>query len=171
MNFNGKMQAISDAFRKQYGTTDKYKLDDMPKLINGLEAKNLVDPGQSYDSQVDKVEYGMKPLTGMTVEKMNAYVGKPLLFSFDVEYSGYKPVSGGNRVGFEYAVKAKDGTQNWYGVWYYPKTANGTLHVVTMNAIDKPLESIDTAYIYNQFGTDAHVKITNIKIVVNPVGG
>ena len=171
MSVKDRYTAIADALRSQYGTTNKYKLADMPKMIDGLEIENLVDPGQSYDSQVDKVEYGMKPLTGMTVEKMNAYVGKPLLFSFDVEYSGYKPVSGRNRIGFEYMVKEDDDTSHWYGIWHYPKVANGKAHMVVTNVIDKPLKSIDAAYIYNQFNTDAHVKITNIKIVVNPVGG
>ena len=31
--------AIGDAIRRQYGTTDKYSLGDMPKMIDYLEVR------------------------------------------------------------------------------------------------------------------------------------
>ena len=35
--------AIGDAIRRQYGTTDKYSLLDMPKMIDNLSIHNLID--------------------------------------------------------------------------------------------------------------------------------
>ena len=173
MSFNEKMTAISDAFRKQYGTTDKYGLDDMPALIDGLEVTNLLDPGQAFDSDTDWGADGDKQLTGITVDKLNTVLGRNLTFSCDVEWTGFKALSGSNnRIGFEYAPHFENGKAMWCGAWCYPTTENGKQHVSETFALDdSKVTSCEEGFAYDQINQDAHVKITNIKVVVNPVGG
>lgn len=171
MSFTEKMTAISDAFRKQYGTTDKYGLDDMPALIDGLEVTNLLDPGQTFNSDTDWGAYGDKPLTGITVDKLNSVLGRNLTFSCDVEWTKFKATNGVNRIGFEYGLHFENGDVKWCSAWCFPTTENGKQHGSGTFTIDSKVTSFEEGHVYDQINQDAHVKVTNIKVVVNPVGG
>ena len=146
MSFTEKMTAISDAFRKQYGTTDKYSLDDMPALIDGLEVTNLLDPGQTFNSDTDwgVGGYGNKTLTGITVDKLNNFLGRSLTFSCDVEWTGFKATSGANnRIGFEYGLHLENGDTMWWGPSCYPTAENGKQHVSVTFTLDNKVTSIE----------------------------
>ncbi len=105
MNLTDKYVDIANAIRKQYGTTDKYYLADMPTLIDNLEIKNYFTEGQSYDSTVDTA--GWKPIEGADIATWNSLSGKIVTISFDIEWSGID-VSTGTRAGIEYGIAYKN---------------------------------------------------------------
>lgn len=172
---NEALTPLGNGFRNLYRTNDKYSAADMAKLLSGLEIHNFLDDSQYFDSKVDNNgKYPWKVLTGIDVDKWNKYlVGKTVIFSFDAEWSGF--VSNNdyqNRLGFELQTTAEDGTQHWNGSWLYLNTESGKQYCATrMTIYDKPIKSIDYANIYNQINTDATVKITNVKVYIDPLGG
>lgn len=171
MSVNDKLASIADGFRNLYGTTYKYSLDDMAIALTGLEANNLLDPGQTFDSNTDWGAYGNKALTGITVDKLNSVLGRSLTFSCDVEWTGYKAPSGSNRIGFEYGLHLENGDTMWCGPFCYPTAENGKQHVSVTFTLDNKVTSFEEGEVYDQINREAHVKVTNIKAVVNPVGG
>ncbi len=172
---NEALTPLGNGFRNLYRTNDKYSAADMAKLLSGLEIHNFLDDSQYFDSKVDNNgKYPWKVLTGIDVDKWNKYlVGKTVIFSFDAEWSGF--VSDNdyqNRLGFELQTTAEDGTQHWNGPWLYLKTESGKQYCATrMTIYDKPIKSIDYANIYNQINSNATVKITNVKMYIDPLGG
>ena len=163
--------AIGDAIRKQYGTIDKYKLGDMPKMIDSLEIHNFLDEGQSLEAGVDS---NMKSLSGITMDVWNKYLlGQTVVLSFDVEWSNYKEdAKYRNRFGFEILTQAEDGSWHYNGVWLSPHTESGKQHVTTTWKIfDKKISALTSSYLYNQVNDNTKLKITNPKFVINPLGG
>lgn len=174
MTINEALAPLGNGFRNLYRTSDKYSAADMAKLLSGLEIHNFLDDGQSYDGKPNVDGYYQKALTGIDVDKWNKYlVGKTVIFSFDAEWSGFVSNNDlSNRLGFELQTTAEDGTQHWNGSWLYLKTESGKQYCATrMTIYDKPIKSIDYANIYNQINTDATVKITNVKMYIDPLGG
>ena len=172
---NEALTPLGDGFRNLYRTNDKYSAAEMTKLLSSLEIHNFLDDEQYFDSKVDnKSKYNWKVLTGIDVDRWNKYlVGKTVIFSFDAEWSGFvRDNNYQNRLGFEFQTTAEDGTQHWNGPWLYLKTESGKQYCATrMTIYDKPIKSIDYASIYNPINSDATVKITNVKMYIDPLGG
>lgn len=165
MSVKDRYTAIADALRNQYGTTDKYKLADMPKMINGLEIHNFLDADESLNWPGDGVN---KPIKSLSVDTWNkSFLGKTITISFDATWSGFKT----GRIGIEYAYQDKNGSQHYYGSWFVPASEEGSKHCATTLLIDTiGTTSFEEQHMYNQCDA-AVVKITNPKIVVNPMGG
>lgn len=171
MSLNETMTSLSNGFRNLYRSNDKYSITDMTKLLSSLEIHNLLDDNQHLDSAVDKS--GWKALTGIDVDEWNKYlVGKKIVMSFDAEWSGFVSKTGSlNRLGFEFKTTTEDSMQHLNGAWLDVKTAAGKQRYSTsVDIYDKPIKSFDYANIYNQINSDATVKITNLKVFINPLG-
>lgn len=163
--------AIGDAIRRQYGTTDKYSLGDMPKMIDYLEVRNLLDEGQFYDSSIDTVNE--KKLNGLNLSDWEKLTGMTVILSFDVIWSGYDlSKESSHRTGFEYGIKFKNSSELWAGAWLYPNTESGKEHIsCSVTLANDEITDIEEGSYYNQLNGEAVVKATNIKIVVDPLGG
>lgn len=161
--------AIGDAIRRQYGTTDKYCLADMPTLIDNLEIKNYFTESQSYDSTVDTA--GWKPIEGADIATWNSLSGKIVTISFDIEWSGID-VSTGPRAGIEYGIAYKNNPQLWTPTFIYFSKASGTAHVAQNFTLPQDeVTGYDEGNFYAPNTAGAKVKITNAKLVVNSLGG
>lgn len=163
--------AIGDAIRRQYGTTDKYKLGDIPKMIDYLEVRNFLDEGQFYDSSSDTVNE--KKLNGLNLPDWEKLTGMTVIISFDVIWSGYDPSKESkHRTGLEYGIKFKNSSELWAGAWCYPNTESGKEHISwPITLPNDEITDIEEGNYYNQLNGEAVVKATNIKIVVDPLGG
>lgn len=169
MSLSEKLTGLADGFRSLYGTTDKYSFDDMKTALSGLQIHNFFDEGQSLDSTKDADN---KDIQGLTVDDWNQYLcGKNVTFSCDIEWSGYiESASAGNRIGFELQTTDINNGNHYNGPWYHPHSKVGSVHLsLTQCLLDKTIKSIDSCRVYNQINSTATVKITNIKMVVNPV--
>ena len=161
--------AIGDVIRRQYGTTDKYSLGDMPKMIDNLEIKNYFTEGQFYDSTVDTA--GWKPIEGADIATWNSLSGKIVTISFDIEWSGID-VSTGTRAGIEYGIAYKNNPQLWTPTFIYFSKTSGTAHVAQNFTLPQDeVTGYDEGDFYAPNTDGAKVKITNAKLVVNPLGG
>lgn len=163
--------AIGDAIRRQYGTTDKYSLGDMPKMIDSLHVTNLLDEGQFYDSSIDTVNE--KKLNGLNLSDWEKLTGMTVILSFDVIWSGYDlSKENSHRTGFEYGIKFKNSPELWLGAWLYPKSSSGNKHMCFSYTLpNDEVTNIEEGSYFNQINSDAVVKATNFKAVVNPLGG
>ena len=163
--------AIGDAIRRQYGTTDKYKLDDMPKMIDYLEVRNFL-AGNSFEATFQK-EWINKNLTGPDVDTWNKYIaGKVVTFSCDAEWTGYKSGASGDRFFFEFTTTDVNNQQHWNGLYFTPTTANSKQHLTSTTQIaNTPIKSIDSILFWDELNQGSHLKVTNIKMTVNPLGG
>lgn len=161
--------AIGDAIRRQYGTTDKYSLGDMPKMIDNLQVTNILDDNQFYDTSKDK---GNKTITGLDLAKINSLAGKTIVISFDVEWDGFEYTDGYNRSGIEWDIIYKNHPQLWMGVWLMPeKMTSGKKHVsATFTLPDDEATGVFEGSYFNQVKVKS-LKATNIKIIVDPLGG
>lgn len=171
---NEALTPLGDGFRNLYRTSDKYSVADMAKLLSGLEIHNFLDDGQSYDGKPDINGYYQKGLTGIDINKWNKFLlGKSVIFSFDAEWSGFNEnINSRKRFGFELQTTAEDGTVHYNGLWIYPTASSGKQYSATKLVIyDKPIKSIDYGSMYNQINADATVKITNVKMYIDPLGG
>lgn len=174
MSLTDKYTDIATALRKQYGTTDKYRLADMPTLIDRLEVHNFLDSELFLNSETDNNAITGKPVTGINVDTWNKYlVGKSVTASFDIEVTNYDSAKDSrHRVGFEFQTTHEDGSTHYTGAWLYPPSANYVGHVAqTYKLVDSPIKSIDYNDMYDQLNSDAVVKMTNLKLVINPLGG
>ena len=170
MSLIEKATALADGFRSLYGTTDKYTLADMKTALSGLQIHNFLNEGQSLDTTKGD---NTKGLRGLTVDGWNQYLrGREVTFSCDIEWSGYvESTLVGNRIGFEIQTTGVDNNNYWYGPWYYPHSEVGSTHLsLTQYLSDKTIKSVESCGAYNQINSTATVKITNIKMVVNPMG-
>lgn len=167
-----KLTNLGNVLRDQYGTTDKYSLSDMAKMISGLEIHNFLDDGQKLVSTSGKPLYAV-PLTGLTTEIWNKYlVSQNVTLSCDIKWSGFKKDAKQGRLGFEICTQVQDNSYHYNGVWHWLNSDSGEEHIsTTWRLNDQSIISIDSAYIYNQINADATVEITNLKIVINPLGG
>lgn len=170
MSLVEKFTTLADGFRSLYGTTDKYSLDDMKTALSGLQIHNFLNEGQSLDTTKGE---NTKDLQGLTVDDWNQYLsGKNVTFSCDIEWSGYvKNENIGNRIGFEMQTTDIDNANHWNGPWYYPQSEAGSIHLLTTQRLsDKTIKLIPYCAAYDQINSTATVKITNFKIVINPMG-
>ena len=133
--------SMADHLRSEYGTNDLLTTNQIKDGLNGLHVTNLINDGQFYDSTVDKVDW--EPITGFQ-KYANLIPGKYISVSCDIEWSGYDP--------------------------NYPKTSNGSNHIVGGKLL--PQDTI-TGYDEGNFYPiySGVCKITNPKIVINPMGG
>ncbi|WP_288490020.1 hypothetical protein [uncultured Limosilactobacillus sp.] len=171
---NEALTPLGNGFRKLYGTTDKYSAADMTKLLSSLEIHNFLDNGQFYDSKVDNANNFQKNLTGIDVDKWNKYLlGKTVIFGCDIEWSGFDSNnSNQGRIGYEFQTSAEDNSVHYNGEWCYPTAPSGKQYcALRMKIYDKPIKSIDYGAMYNQINSDAMVKITNVKMYSDPLGG
>jgi hypothetical protein len=166
MTVKDTFTSMADHLRSEYGINDLLTTNQIKDGFNGLHVTNLIDDGQSYDSTVDKV--GWKPITGFQ-KYANLIPGKYISVSCDIEWSGYDP-SKGERIGIEYGIKFKNSPEFWLEVFCYPKTSNGSNHIVGGGLLP---QDIITGYDEGNFySIDSGVcKITNPKIFINPMGG
>ena len=171
---NEALTPLGDGFRNLYRTGDKYSAADMAKLLSSLEIHNFLDDGQYFDSKVDNANEMSKELRGMDVAKWNEYLlGKTVIFSCDIEWSGFDSNnSDRKRIGYEFQTSAEDGSVHYNGTWFYPTTPSGKKYCATkMKIYDKPIQHVDYGSMYNQINSDATVKITNVKMYIDPLGG
>lgn len=171
---NEALTPLGDGFRNLYRTGDKYSAADMAKLLSSLEIHNFLDDGQYFDSKVDNANEMSKELRGMDVAKWNEYLlGKTVIFSCDIEWSGFDSNnSDRKRIGYEFQTSAEDGSVHYNGTWFYPTTPSGKQYCATkMKIYDKPIQHVDYGSMYNQINNDAKVKITNVKMYIDPLGG
>ena len=171
---NEALTPLGDGFRNLYRTSDKYSAADMTKLLSSLEIHNFLDDGQYFDSKVDNVNNMSKALMGIDVAKWNKYLlGQTVIFSCDIEWSGFDSNnSDRKRIGYEFQTSAEDGSVHYNGTWFYPTTPSGKQYCATkMKIYDKPIQHVDYGSMYNQINSDATVKITNVKMYIDPLGG
>lgn len=163
--------AIGDAIRRQYGTTDKYSLLDMPKMIDCLELRNFLT-GNSFEATFQNV-WISKDLTGPDVDTWNKYIaGKTVTFSCDAEWTGYIPGASGDRFFFEFMTTTTDDQPHWNGLYFTPTIKEGKQHITsTIKVSDLPVKSINSIKFWDELNEGSHLKVTNIKMTVNPVGG
>ena len=163
--------AIGDAIRRQYGTTDKYSLLDMPKMIDCLELRNFL-AGNSFEATFQK-GWISKDLTGPDVDTWNKYIaGKTVTFSCDAEWTGYIPGANGDRFFFEFMTTTTDDQPHWNGLYFTPTIKEGKQHITsTIKVSDLPVKSINSIKFWDELNEGSHLKVTNIKMTINPVGG
>ena len=174
MTINEALTPLGDGFRNLYRTSDKYSAADMAKLLSSLEIHNFLDDGQYFDSKVDNANEMSKELRGMDVAKWNEYLlGKTVIFSCDIEWSGFDSNnSDRKRIGYEFQTSAEDGSVHYNGTWFYPTMPSGKQYCATkMKIYDKPIQHVNYGSMYNQINSDATVKITNVKMYIDPLGG
>lgn len=163
--------AIGDAIRRQYGTTDKYSLGDMPKMIDYLEVRNFL-AGNSFEATFQK-DWICKDLTGPDIDTWNKYIaGKTVTVSCDAEWTGYKSGARGDRFFFESKTTTTDGQLHWTGLYFTPTIKEGKKHITgTVKVSDLPVKSINSIKFWDELNEGSHLKVTNIKMTINPVGG
>lgn len=163
--------AIGDAIRRQYGTTDKYSLLDMPKMIDCLELRNFL-AGNSFEATFQN-GWISKDLTGPDVDTWNKYIaGKTVTFSCDAEWTGYIPGARGDRFFFEFMTTTTDDQPHWNGLYFTPTIKEGKQHITsTIKVSDLPVKSINSIKFWDELNEGSHLKVTNIKMTVNPLGG
>lgn len=168
---NEALTPLGDGFRNLYGISDKLSAKDMAKLLSVLQIHNLLDDGQYFDTTKGDSNY--KILNGLDLATWQKYVGKTLLISFDVNWSGYKNDSSkNNRTGIEYGIKFKNSPEVWFGAWLYPDSPSGSKHIYTSyNLPNDEVTEIEEGSYFDQVNDEAVIKATNFKVVVNPLGG
>ena len=168
---NEALTPLGDGFRNLYGTTDKYSVADMTKLLSGVELHNFL-AGNSFEATFD-TQWISRSLTGPSVEDWNKYIaGKVVTFSCDAEWTGYKSGASGDRFFFEFTTTDVNNQQHWNGLYFTPTIANGKQHLTSTSIIaDTPIKSIDSIIFWDELNLGSHLKVTNIKMTVNPLGG
>lgn len=171
MTATDRLTNLGNALRDQYGTTDKYSLSDMVKMINGLEIHNFLDDN-SFEATLQN-GWISKDLTGPDVDTWNKYIaGKTVTFSCDAEWTGYIPGSSGDRFFFEFMTTTTDDQPHWNGLYFTPTIKEGKQHITnTVKVSDLPVKSINSIKFWDELNGGSYLKITNIKMTINPVGG
>lgn len=172
MTFVDTFTPMADHLRSEYGITDKLTTSQLKFGINGLHVHNYVTDGLTFDSTSVKTGE-WKAIQGITIDSWNALSGKTVAISMDVTWSNYKAVNNqSNRLGFEYGVHYSKSATKWVGLWLNPPTESGTKHCVSiMKLPNDTATSWEEGFFYNQVNSDCKFKVTNIKIVENPMGG
>lgn len=172
MSLSETYTAIGDAIRRQYGTTDKYSLLDMPKMIDCLELRNFL-AGNSFEETLQN-GWISKDLAGPDVDTWNKYIaGKTVTFSCDAEWTDYEPgIAAGDRFFFEFMTTTTDDQPHWNGLYFTPTIKEGKQHITsTMKVSDLLVKSIYSIKFWDELNEGSHLKVTNIKMTINPVGG
>lgn len=173
MSVSEKITGLADGFRGLYGMTDKLSFDDMRVALSGLQIHNFFDEGQSFEATFDK-NWISQPVSGLTLDLWNKLlVDKTIIISCDAEWSGYVPgAAEGDRFFIEAHTTDANGQQHWYGLYYTPKTATGKQHLTTALKLSSiPMKTINDVVIYDELNSGSYLKLTNIKMVIDPIGG
>lgn len=167
MTIKDTFTPMADHLRSEYGVDGLLTTEQIKAGIGGLHVQNLLDEGQSYDSSVDTA--GWKSLIGLN-NKLALLPGKTITISFDVTWSGYDP--GKQRFGIEYGLKFKNDPEVWAGAFYWPASTSGSAHVAKSFSLHQDtITGYDEGNLYVPNITGYITKITNPKIVINPMGG
>lgn len=168
---NEMLTPLGDGFRNLYGINDKLSTKDMTKLLSGVELRNFL-AGNSFEATFQN-GWISKDLTGPDVDTWNKYIaGKVVTFSCDAEWTGYKSGASGDRFFFEFTTTDVNNQQHWNGLYFTPTTANSKQHLTSTTQIDNtPIKSIDSILFWDELNQGSHLKVTNIKMTVNPLGG
>lgn len=168
---NEALTPLADGFRNLYGTTDKYSTAEMTKLLSGVELRNFI-AGNTFEATF-KDRWISQNLTGLSVDDWNKYLaGKTVTFSCDAEWTGYKSGASGDRFFFEFTTTDVNNQQHWNGLYFTPTTANSKQHLTSTSQIaNTPIKSIDSILFWDELNQGSHLKVTNIKMTVNPLGG
>ncbi|HJA21367.1 MAG TPA: hypothetical protein H9721_02130 [Candidatus Limosilactobacillus intestinipullorum] len=172
MTLNEALSPLGDGFRKLYGTNDKYSIKDMTTLLSGVDLHNFL-PDNSFEATFED-KWISQALNGPSVEEWNKYLaGKVVTISCDAEWSGYDPSKAreGDRFFFESATTDTNGKNRWVGLYFTPTTSNGKQHLTTTTRLpDTSIKSISTTF-WDELNPGSYLKVTNIKMTVNPLGG
>lgn len=174
MTIKDTFTPMADHLRNEYGVDGLLTTDQIKSGIDGLHVHNYLDAGQVFEKTIVKSgDWLNQSLTGLTVDIWNKEIaGKTVTISADAEWSGYVPGAPGDRCFVEAQTTLTDGTQRWNGVYFTPTTASGKKHISATWAIDKlAATKIDDVVAYDELNTGSHLKLSNIKFVVNPMVG
>lgn len=190
MTVKDTFNSLGDGFRNAYGITDQLTFNQMTTLVNDLVPKNIIEldtAGFSYPSNTndDMVLMGSgrpTPLFSSRTAKQNTDLLNSLFMlgrstitiSYDIEWSGFKPTSDINssrdRIGYELYVKGITNSHyDYINCWTYMNKESDKLHQVESYTINKvQFGEVLSSKFYVQATVDK-VKITNFKIVRNPI--
>lgn len=168
---NEALTPLGDGFRNLYGINDRLSAKDMTKLLSGVELHNFL-AGNSFEATF-KDKWISQNLVGPSIDDWNKYIaGKVVTFSCDAEWTGYKSGAPGDRFFFEFTTTDVNNQQHWNGLYFTPTTANGKQHLVSTSVIaNTSIKSIDNVVFWDELNQGSHLKVTNIKMTVNPLGG
>lgn len=190
MTVKDTFNSLGDGFRNAYGITDQLTFNQMITLANDIVPSNIIEldtAGFTYPSNTndDTALTGSgrpTPLFSSRTAKQNTDLLNSLFMlgrstitiSYDIEWSGFKPTSDINsitdRIGYELQVNdVTNDHYNYINCWTYMNKESGKLHQVESYTINKvQFGDIISSNFYVQATVDK-VKITNFKIVQNPI--
>lgn len=190
MTVKDTFNSLGDGFRNAYGITDQLTFNQMITLANDLVPKNIIEldtAGFTYHNNTndDTALTGSgrpTPLFSSRTAKQNTDLLNSLFMlgrstitiSYDIEWSGFKPASDINsvtdRIGYELQVNGiTNDHYNYINCWTYMNKESGKLHQVESYTINKvQFGDVISSNFYVQATVDK-VKITNFKIVQNPI--
>ncbi len=190
MTVKDTFNSLGDGFRNAYGITDQLTFNQMNTLINDLVPKNIIEldtagfsfPSNTNDDMALMGSGKPTPLFSSRTAKQNTDLLNSLFMlgrstitiSYDIEWSGFKPTSDINssrdRIGYELnANGVTNSNYNYIGCWTYLNKESSKEHKVESYTIDKvQFGEVLSSSFYVQASVDS-VKITNFKIVRNPI--
>ena len=190
MTVKDTFNSLGDGFRNAYGITDQLTFNQMNTLINDLVPKNIIEldtAGFSFPSNTsdDTALMGSgkpTPLFSSRTAKQNTDLLNSLFMlgrstitiSYDIKWSGFKPTSDINsskdRIGYELNVNGvTNSNYNYISCWTYLNKESSKEHKVESYTIDRvQFGEVLSSSFYVQASVDS-VKITNFKIVRNPI--
>ena len=156
--------------------------DLVPKTIIELDTAGFTYPSNTNDDIVLMSSGRPTPLFSSRTAKQNTDLLNSLFMlgrstitiSYDIEWSGFKPTSDINssrdRIGYELnANGVTNSNYNYIDCWTYMNKESGRLHQVESYTINKvQFGEVLSSNFYVQATVDK-VKITNFKIVCNPI--
>lgn len=186
MTVKDTFNSLGDGFRNAYGITDQLNFNQMIEGLNGLapvyverDKEGWTYPGSEFDSALLQGGQWSPSFNKMTDAERVSYwngifQGKSLYItvSCDVEWEGFTyDQSTWNRVGFEFEIDYASESNNYYGTWLIPTTESGKQHISdTYLVSSKPTTRIGYASYYIE-GKFSKIKLTNLKVAINPMGG
>lgn len=191
MTVKDTFNSLGDGFRNAYGITDQLTFNQMTTLVNDLVPKKIIEldtAGFTYPSNIndDMVLMGSgrsTPLFSSRTDRQNRDIMNSIFMkwkatitvSYDIEWSGFKPTSDINsardRIGYELLIKnvTKNNSDEYINCWTYLDKENGKKHRVESYTFDHiTFGSVSYSNFYVQADV-SNVKLTNFKIVQNPI--
>lgn len=190
MSIQDTFNSLGDGFRNAYGITDQLTFNQMITLANDIVPRNIIEldtagftyPSNTNDDTALTGSVRPTPLFSSRTAKQNTDLLNSLFMlgrstitiSYDIEWSGFKPTSDINsskdRIGYELNVNGVTNDHyNYINCWTYMDKESGKLHQVESYTINKvQFGDVLSSSFYVQANVDK-VKITNFKIVQNPI--
>lgn len=190
MSIQDTFNSLGDGFRNAYGITDQLTFNQMITLANDIVPRNIIEldtagftyPNNTNDDTALTGSGRPTPLFSSRTAKQNTdllnslfMLGKSTItISYDIEWSGFKPTSDINssrdRIGYELNVNGvTNSNYNYINYWTYLNKESGKLHQVESYTINQvQFGDVISSNFYVQANVDK-VKITNFKIVQNPI--